>query len=96
MMKVLSDEGGGITEESLEYFSKHFIDIGRVFRITCSSDDRIYNTELEGEKGIMLLSGFSCGYSGTGPRGLYKLLILLGWVGNFQDIAGTHLFETRI
>lgn len=93
---VIYDSGGGITELSIEFFSKHFHEIGKVFRVTSSFDGRIFNTELEGDRGVMLLSGLSCGYTGTAPKGLHEILQLLGWIGEFRDIMSTDLFEVNL
>jgi len=94
-VKILHDEGGGVTELSKEFFYKYHPRIGRIYRIICSQDERTFNTEISGDEGVMLLSGFSVGYPGTGPRGLEEILKALGWIGTFREIASTDKFEWR-
>lgn len=87
------DYGDGVTQISLEAWEccKGFI--GRVTSImacfeplfvrtrrsSCGTDyDVHWNLRIEGEAGVLYLSGCNCGYGGEGPNGTRRILEELG------------------
>lgn len=75
--KIYHDDGGGVTQRSLDYFKHNILKIGRIIQINVDQD-REFSMEILGTKGIMLLSGCNCSYTGTGPHGTEKILRALG------------------
>jgi hypothetical protein len=83
-MAVFHDSAGGVTSESLKFWRATKPKLGTILSIACGSHSDVeYNTMVTGTDGVALLSGFGCGYSGTGPMGLVELLFDLG----FKDVA---------
>ncbi|MHA1863160.1 MAG: hypothetical protein ACTSWA_05270 [Candidatus Thorarchaeota archaeon] len=86
-LMLYHDGGHGITHDSLEYWNERMKpmlqNIGwRPHQVT-TVNTGLFSTELFGfdkyhNMIVILFSGFSCGYGGTGPHGLVKLLMDLG------------------
>ena len=82
MVKVYHDDGDGATEVSLDYFKTLKGKLGVIDSISIDAD-RLFtmeirsHTEKDYELIITLLSGVSCGYRGTGPRGSQKIIEML-------------------
>lgn len=72
-MIVLHDSGGGVTQESLEFFQRNYRRIGEI-RAVNIDQHRDFSMEIVGVDGIMLLSGCNCGYGGEGPHGSVAIL----------------------
>jgi len=67
---------GGITERSKKAFISNRKELGKVRKVIMrySTKRGDYVTTVVGEKGVLLLDGFSTGYGGEGPHGLIWLL----------------------
>lgn len=90
------EPASGVTQRSLDYWRKIRHKLGNVTLVICYKGERYppsHNTIVWDDKGnTVLLSGFSCGYGGTGPHGLQKLLESEGFNVDFQrEIAGVSL-----
>ncbi len=75
---VYHDDGGGVTQRSLEYWKKTKQPDWQVRQVTCKNSG-IFTTEVtcfdnEHNLIVVLLSGMNCGYGGEGPHGLLDLL----------------------
>jgi len=70
---ILHDNGYGITETSIQFFNKHRKLIGKVIRVSINKE-RVFAMEISGSNGVILLSGCTCGYGGTGPHGSIRIL----------------------
>jgi len=82
-LKIYHDGGDGITQASLEYWKEIKDPKWRIHQVTCSKDSGIFNTEIDCFDDdynliVVMLSGLSCGYGGTGPHGLETLLKDIG------------------
>ena len=75
--KTFTDGGHGVTEESIKYFKKLRGKLGEIVQINIDSN-REYDMEINCSAGLVLLSGVTCGYGGTGPNGTLKLLEMIG------------------
>ena len=76
--QIYHDEGAGVTQMSVEYFTKLKGKLGRIYDIRVDSD-REFSTEIFCDAGYVLLSGTNCGYGGTGPHGTVELLTMMGF-----------------
>ena len=82
MVKVYHDDGDGVTEVSLDYFKTLKGKLGVIDSISIDAD-RLFTMEIRShtvrdyEVIITLLSGVSCGYRGTGPRGSQRIIEML-------------------
>ena len=76
--QIYHDEGAGVTQMSVEYFTKLKGKLGRITDIRVDSD-REFSTEIYCDAGFVLLSGTNCGYGGTGPHGTVELLKMMGF-----------------
>ena len=82
MVKVYHDDGDGATEVSLDYFKTLKGKLGVIDSISIDAD-RLFTMEIRShtvrdyEVIITLLSGVSCGYRGTGPRGSQRIIEML-------------------
>ena len=82
MVKVYHDDGDGVTEVSLDYFKTLKGKLGDIDSISIDAD-RLFTMEIRShtvrdyEVIITLLSGVSCGYRGTGPRGSQRIIEML-------------------
>ena len=82
MVKVYHDDGDGVTEVSLDYFKTLKGKLGVIDSISIDAD-RLFTMEIRShtvrdyEVIITLLSGVSCGYRGTGPRGSQSIIEML-------------------
>lgn len=81
---ILHDEGAGVTEDSLAYFRRNAAKLGRILAINIDFN-REFSMEILGVNGIMLLSGCTCGYRGTGPHGSVEILTSLGAPEHFKE-----------
>jgi len=85
--KVWHDGGGGITKRSLDYFKRNGHKLGQIVEINIC-DMPHFSMEIWGVNGVMLLSGVTCGYGGTGPHGSVKILAMLGVVPSKKGWRG--------
>ena len=76
-MIVLYDDGGGITQQSVDYFRAKQHCLGMVLDVHISFY-RTFPMEITGANAVMLLSGVNCGYSGEGTEGSISILRMLG------------------
>lgn len=87
------DDGDGVTQISLEVWKRSRARLGRIVsvrasiepllvRIVRSPDGSQYDLgwtlRIEGEHGILYLSGCNCGFGGEGPNGTRRILEELG------------------
>jgi len=84
---IYHDEGGGVTEDSIEFFDKLKGKFGDVLDIHINQN-RQYTMEIVGTHAVCLLSGVNCGYGGTGPHGTLRILEKLG-----VRVAKEYIFE---
>ena len=75
---IFHDNGAGVTDASLKTFESVKGKLGKIYYIYLD-DKANFNFQMEGENGWLLLSGFSCGYGGTGPHGAITALSKLGF-----------------
>ena len=75
--ETFADGGHGVTEESIKFFKTLRGKLGEIIQINIDSD-REYDMEINCSAGIVLLSGVTCGYGGTGPHGTLKILEMIG------------------
>ena len=90
---VLHDDGGGVTQSSLKYFRRHVRKIGQCFEVNIDQD-RLFSMEIQGNNGVLLLSGCNCGYGGEGPHGTLEVLRTLGVKGADNEVF--HKRQVRI
>lgn len=83
---IFTDDGGGITQRSLEYFDTLKGKLGRIIDININSD-RNFCWEIFCDAGWVMLSGVNSGYGGQGPHGSETLLGLLGFKSTEPDDA---------
>lgn len=81
--KVYTDEGAGVTAESLDVWNSCKGKLGQIYHIIVEgpqayAQGRLFCMEIFAEHGIVLLSGTNCGYGGTGPNGTSKIFDDLG------------------
>ena len=81
---VFTDDGGGITQRSVEYFENLKGKLGRIIEININSE-RNFCWEIFCDAGWVLLSGVNSGYGGEGPHGSSKILIELGFTPSNED-----------
>jgi len=78
---IITDEGGGITQESLKLFESWKGKFGEIIWLHVNrSDDYnapLFSCEIHGMDNTMLLSGCNCGYGGEGPTGTIKILNMI-------------------
>ena len=94
-IKVYHDEGGGITQLSLDYWRDIVQSDWRVHQVTCKQSG-IFTTEVvcfdsDHNLIVVLLSGMNCGYAGEGPHGLLTLLEECGY--QVTDLMKQYVFE---
>ena len=82
---IFTDDGGGMTQRSLEYFDTLKGKLGRIIEIHIDSD-RNFCWEIFCDAGWVLLSGVNSGYGGEGPHGSLKILDLLGFKKPDEEI----------
>tara|TARA_Y100001951_G_scaffold85962_1_gene76132 strand:- start:215 stop:562 length:348 start_codon:yes stop_codon:yes gene_type:complete len=82
---IFTDDGGGMTQRSLEYFDTLKGKLGRIIEIHIDSD-RNFCWEIFCDAGWVLLSGVNSGYGGEGPHGSLKILDLLGFKKSDEEI----------
>lgn len=82
---IFTDDGGGITQRTLEYFDTLKGNLGRIIEIHIDSD-RNFCWEIFCDAGWVLLSGVNSGYGGEGPNGSLKILDLLGFKKSDEEI----------
>ena len=82
---IFTDDGGGMTQRTLEYFDTLKGNLGRIIEIHIDSD-RNFSWEIFCDAGWVLLSGVSSGYGGEGPHGSLKILDLLGFKKSDEEI----------
>ena len=75
--KTFVDGGHGVTADSIKYFKTLRGRLGEIVQINIDKN-REYGLEINCSSGIVLLSGVTCGYGGTGPNGTLKLLEMIG------------------
>jgi hypothetical protein len=75
--KIFTDNGFGITEESIKYFKSLEGKLGQIFQINLDQH-RNFAVEIQCSAGTVLLSGLSCGYGGTGPNGMLDVMTMIG------------------
>ena len=77
-LKVYYDDGGGVTQRSLEFWKLLRVPSWKIHQVTCKNTG-IFTTEVvcfdrQHNLIVVLLSGLNCGYGGEGPHGLITLL----------------------
>ncbi|GEM_PF-7070629 len=73
--KILDRGSCGITSESIDFFNKNVSTLGKIKKIEISLETFPATTLLYGQNGkIMVLTGFSFGYTGEGSRGFEWLV----------------------
>jgi len=85
---VYKEKNHGITRESTEFFKRHISRIGMVQRVEGKKEGEDYwvtFSDTEGNK--IIVSGFSWGYYGEGPRALYDILQELGLDCSMEDVV---------
>ena len=82
---IFTDDGGGITQRTLEYFDTLKGKLGRINEIHIDSD-RNFCWEIFCDAGWVLLSGVNGGYVGEGPNGSLRILDLLGFKKPDEEI----------
>ncbi len=92
---VHHDEGGGITQRSLDYWKEIVQPEWRVHQVSCRQSG-MFTTEVvcfdsDHNLIVVLLSGMNCGYSGEGPRGLLTLLEDCGY--QVTDTMRNYVYE---
>ena len=91
-MNEYRDEGYGQTELSKKYVEEWIktglISNNKVKSILLSGPRDDYLVEIHTDNGLFYLSGFSWGYSGTGPHGLLWLFDKLGIPFSIKEIFG--------
>ena len=75
---IFTDNGGGMTQRSLEYFDTLKGKLGRIIEININSK-RNFCWEIFCDAGWVMLSGINSGYGGQGPNGSETILKLLGF-----------------
>ena len=75
---IFTDDGGGMTQRSLEYFDTLKGKLGRIIEININSK-RNFCWEIFCDAGWIMLSGINSGYGGQGPNGSETILKLLGF-----------------
>lgn len=90
---ITYDGGDGVTHVSLDFWAQHKDSLGRVTTVLASFEalyeetrqaegdfdyDVDWTVRIEGEGGVLYLSGCSCGYGGAGPNGTRRILEELG------------------
>ena len=75
---IFTDDGGGMTQRSLEYFDTLKGNLGRIIEININSK-RNFCWEIFCDAGWVMLSGINSGYGGQGPNGSETILKLLGF-----------------
>lgn len=84
--KVWTDEGAGVTDESLKVWKSCKGKLGRIWHIIIKQHTPPeFNMEIYADHGFVLLSGCNCGYGGTGPHGTLEIFNDLGILG-MQDV----------
>ena len=94
-LKVYHDDGGGVTQRSLEYWKMLRPPEWRIHQVTCRQSG-IFTTEVvcfdkEHNLIVVLLSGMNVGYGGEGPHGLLTLLESCGIP--VTDMVRKYVFE---
>lgn len=80
-LKKYMDKGWGIEQLSRETVREHIDNIGDIKEIVCYYDtiENQYLTNIHGNKGIIVLTGFKWGDKSIGAMGLVWLLEETGW-----------------
>lgn len=83
---ILRDEGKGVPLESESFLRTNLPMIGFVTKIESRLNNRqvdhewsIWNTRFSSSEDEIWLSGFNCGYCGSGPQALIRALTELEW-----------------
>jgi len=105
MTIVLTDEGEGVTQHSLDHLKEWlriYHDL-QLVELHIDSKGRTFNTEIFGilpgnsygrtdpDSCVILLSGLNCGYGGEGPHGLKTALEWLNKNKPYYDPFGEQL-----
>ena len=79
-MEYREEKAWGVTDLSRKFVMQHLPRVGKIVKIVCFVEDGAQWVSFVGEDGDKItVSGFTWGYSGTGPTGLYRMAEVLGF-----------------
>ena len=96
-MRIIKEGDGKDTEDSLQFFKDHYLELGEIKYILLYYAEREWSIARSpeiyhqfvifvGEKTQLWMSGLTWGYDGEGPRGLFTLMQSIDPNITYKDI----------